>query len=76
MNVYDEPTEVRVNLTRPLSGPHHWVLDLPSQSVIVPERRVGDRYASVSPQMGADPVTFPQVGRVVSAEELLRLPTA
>ena len=39
MNVYDEPTEVRVNLTRPLSGPHHWVLDLPSRSVIVHERR-------------------------------------
>ncbi len=128
MNVYDEPTEVRVNLTRPLSGPHHfrvpdvvtqpvaemrwaesaevilavevaststvidlgakaheyaqwgvpvyWVLDLPSQSVILPEHLVGDRSASVSPQTGADPVTFPHVGCVVSAEELLRLPTA
>ncbi len=127
-DVYDAPIEVRVNLTRPLSGPYHfrvpdllvtqpvaemrwaepaevilavevantstvidlgakaheyaqwgvpvyWVIDLPSQSVIVHERPVGDRYASVSRRAGTDPVTFPRIGRVVSATELLRLPT-
>ena len=57
-------------------APVYWVLDLPSQSVIVHERPVGDRYELVSRHTGADPITFSQAGRVVSAAELLRLPTS